>query len=107
MPYLVTTSLYPSDKAPEVAKRYLEALTKYPPDENLGTELVPAAVKGTHQGIDVIGISEVKKGKLEEAYLRTVNMMAMFHTIPGFEYTIETYLKVEEALAVIGMSIPK
>jgi hypothetical protein len=90
-----------------VAKRYLEALTKYPPDESLATELVPAAVKGTHQGIEVLGISEVKKGKLEEAYLRTVNMMAMFHSIPEFEYTIETYLKVEEALAVIGMSIPK
>jgi hypothetical protein len=107
MPYIVTTSVYPSDKVSEVAKRYLEALTKYPPDESLATQIVPAAVKGTHVGIEVIGILEVKKGKLEEAYLRTVNMMAMFHRIQGFEYTIETYLKVEEAMAVIGMSMPK
>ena len=30
MPYIITTSLYPSDIAPEVAKRYLEAIQKYP-----------------------------------------------------------------------------
>ncbi len=37
MPYIMTTSLYPNDKAPEVAEKYLEAITKYPQDENLGT----------------------------------------------------------------------
>ena len=67
MPYLIVTSLYPSDKVTEVTKKYLEAINKFPPDNNLATELVPAAVKGTHQGIQVMGISEVKKGKLEEA----------------------------------------
>jgi len=74
---LLTTSLYPSEKAPEVGARYLEALAKYPPDESLGTEVVPAAVKSTHQGIKVIGISEVKEGKLDAAYSRTVNMMGL------------------------------
>jgi hypothetical protein len=29
----------------EVPEKYLEAITKYPPDENLGTQVVPAAVK--------------------------------------------------------------
>ena len=107
MPYIITSSLYPSDKASEVAERYLEAITKYPPDENLGTEVVPAAVKTTHQGIRVIGIVDVKQGKLEEAYARAVNMMVMFQSIVGFEYTMEVYYKVEEALAVIGMSMPE
>ena len=106
MPYLIVTSLYPSDKAPEVANKYLEAIGKFPPDKNLATELVPAAVKGTHQGIQVIGISEVKKGKLEEAYTYLVGMMAMFHVIQGFEYKVDVYLKVEEALGLIGMSLP-
>ena len=106
MPYLITTSLYPTDKATEVGKRYLEALNKYPPDESLATNVVPAAVKATAQGIRVIGISEVKEGKFEEAYTRTVNMMVMFHNIEGFEYTVDIYLKVEEALPLIGMSLP-
>ena len=107
MPYIITTSIYPSDKASEVAERYLEALQKYPPDENLATQLVPAAVKSTHEGIKVVGILEVKPGKFEEAYTRTVNMMVMFHGIVGFEYTMEMYFKVEEALSLIGMSLAK
>ena len=107
MPYIITTSLYPSHKASEVAERYLEAITKHPPDENLATEVVPAAVKSIHEGIKVTGISEVKKGKLEEALTRTTNMMVMFQNIEGFEYTTEIHYKVEEALALIGMSLPK
>jgi hypothetical protein len=106
MPYLIVTSLYPSDKVTEVTKKYLEAINKFPPDNNLATELVPAAVKGTHQGIQVMGISEVKKGKLEEAYTYLVSMMAMFHSIQGFEYKVDVYLKVEEAMGLIGMSLP-
>ena len=64
-------------------------------------------MKATPQGIRVIGISEVKEGKLEEAYTRTVSMMVMFHSIEGFEYTVDIYLKVEEALPLIGMSSPE
>lgn len=106
MPYIITTSFYPSDKATEVANRYIEAIGKYPPDENLGRQLVPAAVKETHQGIEVMSILEIKEGKLEEALNRTVNMMAMFFSIEGFEHNTEIYFKVEEAMKVIGMSLP-
>ncbi len=107
MPYIITTSLYPSHKAPEVAERYLEAITKYPLDANIATEVVPAAVKAVHEGIKVTGIIEVKEGKLEEALNRTVNMMVMFQSIEGFRYTTEIHYKVEEALALIGMSSPE
>ena len=107
MPYIITTSLYPSDKGPEVAEKYLEAIQKYPPDENLATQVVPAAVKATHQGIRVTGILEVKEGKLEEAYTRAANMMVMFQNIVGFEYTMEINFKVEEALSLIGMTLPE
>jgi len=103
MSYIFTTSLYPSDKATEVAKRYLEAIKKYPPDSSLGTQIVPAAVTTTLQGIKVVGITEVKNGKLEDALSRTANMMVMFHDIKGFEYTMERYATVEEALKTIGM----
>ena len=105
MPYIITTSLYPSHKASEVAERYLEAISKYPPDDNVGTEVVPAAVKAVHEGIKVTGIVEAKEGKLEEALNRTSNMMVMFQSIEGFEYTTEIHYKVEEALTLIGMSL--
>ena len=106
MPYIVTDSRYPSNKATEVGTRYLEALAKYPPDESLTTEVVPAAVTTTHQGIKVIGISDVKDGKLEEALRRARDFMVMFHSIVGFEYTVRVYSKVEEAMASIGINMP-
>ena len=107
MPYIITTSLYPSDKTSEVAERYLEALAKYPPDENLATEVVPAAIKATHEGIRVMIIAEVKEGKLEEAFARRSNMMVMFQSIPGFEYSTNIHYKVDEAMALVGMSLPE
>jgi hypothetical protein len=106
MPYIITTSVYPTEKGPEVAEKYLEAIKKYPPDENLAVEVVPAAVKSTREGAKVFSIAEVKKGKLEDALKQTVNMMVMFQSIPGYRYTTEIYYKVEEALALIGMSLP-
>jgi hypothetical protein len=106
MPYIITTALYPSDKATDVAKRYLEAINKYPPDDSLGTTIVPAAVIATLQGIKVLTITDVKKGKLEDAQTRWANILAMFHNIHGYESSMETYMKIEEAMGVIGMSLP-
>jgi hypothetical protein len=107
MPYLVTTAVYPSHKVSEVTERYIQALQKFPHDESLSTQLVPSAVKATPNGIRNIIVEEVKSGKLEEAYNRAVNMAVMFHSIEGFEYTIEVNLKVEEALSMINVSLPK
>jgi hypothetical protein len=106
MPYLIMTSRYPSDKVPATAERYLEILAKYPHDESLSEEIVPVAVKSTHKGIKSFSISDVKEGKLDAAYKRAVNSMAMFQSVEGFEYTIEVYSKVDEAMAAIGMEMP-
>ncbi len=107
MPYIITTSWYPTDKSSEVAKRYFEMLEKYPADESLGEMIVPAAVTTTKQGIKVIVVSEIKEGKLEEALTYTGNQMAMFQDIVGFEYATRVYSLVTEALAMIGMSLPE
>ena len=106
MPYLITTSMYPSDKTPEVVKMYLEAIKKFPPDEKLFTLVIPGAVKATHQGIHNIIIAEVKKGKMEEAYMYCASMMAMFQNIQGYEYRIDPYVTIEEAFRTVGMSPP-
>jgi hypothetical protein len=107
MSYIVTTSIFPTEKGSKVADMYLEAIMKYPPDENLAVELVPAAVKSTHEGIKTLGIAEVKEGKLEDALNRTVNMMVMFQSIPGYRYSTDIYYKIDEALALIGMKLPE
>lgn len=107
MPYLITKSQYPSHKAGEAAEKYLEALKKYPIDDKLETELVPAAVKSNSKGIGILTISEVKEGKLDEAYTNKVKFMVLFQGIQGFEYSIDVHMTVVEALGVLGISPPE
>jgi hypothetical protein len=101
--YIIVTSLYPNDKAKEVADIFVKAMTKYPPDANLGTPIVPVAVLTTLEGIKTINISEVNKGKLEDALAFAANRLAMFSEIQGYRYKVETYMNLEEAMKTIGM----
>ena len=101
--YLITTSTYPNDKVKDVANMYLKAITKYPDDNKIAVPIVQAAVLATPQGIKVIHIFDVKKGKLDDAMALAVNRMVMFYDIQGFRVTFETYLNLEEALKFIGM----
>ena len=101
--YIIVTSLYPNDKAKEVANMYLKAMKKYPPDDKLTTPIVPVAVRPTIQGIRVITVNEVKKGKLDDAMALAANRLAMFMDIPGYRYAIKTFMNLEEALKTIGM----
>lgn len=101
--YIITTSVYPNEKTKEVGEMYLKCMTKYPDDKSISTPLIPAAVRGTPKGIKVINAYEVKKGKFEEAHAIAVNRLVMFRDIPGFRYSIKTFLSVEEAMTAIGM----
>jgi hypothetical protein len=76
-------------------------LTKYPDDASVNPPVL--VVRGTFQGIQTINTQEVKKGKLDDAMTLTVNRMVMFHDMPGFRYSIKTYLSIEEAIKAIGM----
>jgi hypothetical protein len=107
MPYLIVTASYPSHKADVVAKKYLEVLKKYPPDNKLGSLVVPVAVTRNLQGIKAMVITEVKKGKLEDAMTRVGNELAMYRSIEGYEAQVETYFTLAEALESIGMNPPK
>jgi hypothetical protein len=99
MPYIIVTGLYPTDKVPEVTARMQEMRAKFPLDEKLGTQVV-AAAKNTLEGLQILGVMEVKKGKLDEAYIFTIKRMAMFQSIPGFEYRIDTYATAEDAAQI-------
>ena len=104
--YLMMTSVYPSDKDKELVEKYIEILGKYPPDDNLYTEVVPLAVKRTEKGVKTINVVEVKPGKLEETLIRYTTAMVICNDIEGFEYTIDAYLTAGEAMSTIGMSVP-
>ena len=82
---------------------YLKMMTKYPDDNSLGNRVVPVAVRTTLEGIKVMTITEIKKGKLEDTLAFAANRMAMFNDIPGYKYSIKTFMNLEEALKTIGM----
>ena len=107
MPYLIETIWYPSDKVMEVAEKYFEVIKKFPPDGSLGNEVVPGAVTAGQQGIEVMTILDVKEGELEAALERSRKAMAMYIGIAGLEYSIQLRSTIEEALASVGMSLPK
>ena len=105
MLYMFITAHFPSNKAIEVGKTYLEERKNFPRDRSLG-KVVVEAVKPRDHGIETIGILQNKEGKLEAALKRQQDASAMYHDIDGYEYSIDIYWNAAEALGVIGMKSP-
>ena len=107
MPYMFTYNIFPNDQAENIAKVYLkeikEARSILRP---LGKEVVPNAVKATEDGMTVIGIWDVKEGKLEEILNAQQKLLLAYSEIEGYRYRIEVRFKVTEALEMLGMKVP-
>ncbi|MBY8985937.1 MAG: hypothetical protein KGD65_12760 [Candidatus Lokiarchaeota archaeon] len=106
MPYLVSFVKYPSHIASKVAKKYLEFLQKFPPDNSLGENIIPSAVKVTDEGIRILSVTRVNKGKFDEIWKLAIEQRAFFMDVEGYESSIEVWATVEEALASLGMKLP-
>ena len=63
MPYIIIRCWYPNHLADDVAKKYLETMEKFPPDESLVKTVVPAAIQTTKKGVQSITIGEVERLK--------------------------------------------
>jgi len=108
MPYVVTTSKFPLDKANEAAKIYVETIKEFRSKQReLTKEIVPNAIKATDDGIETFAVHDVKEGKLEEFLTFQQRYMVNYHNIPGYKYSIEVRFKVTEALEMIGMKMPE
>jgi hypothetical protein len=106
MVLIVVTTWYPPEREEEVNKIYFSIPEKYPIDESLGQTLVPLGVKATKEGMKVITVFEVAKGKFDEAMELTAKILREFRSIEGYRYEIETMLSQAEAMNLIGMPIP-
>jgi hypothetical protein len=105
MPYLVTTVYYPSDIIDEVIKTYLDMVKKYPYDKSLGEEVVHGSIR-TRDGIKVLHIIDVKKGKLEKAVDFSNKRLAMFYGVDGYESKTQIYSTIEEGFDILGLKAP-
>jgi hypothetical protein len=108
MPYLFIYIIFPPDQADAVAKIYLEHMKEERAAlRPLAKEIVPNAVKATEEGMSVIGVLDVKEGKLEECLVAQQKQLLPYHVIPGYKYRMEVRFKVTEALEMLGMKLPE
>jgi len=108
MPYVLVTSTFPLNKTNEAAKLYVETLKEFRKAQRpLTKEIIPNAVKSTEDGIESLGVHDVKEGKLEEFLLLQQKYMVKYHGIEGYKYTIEVRFKATEAMEMIGMKMPE
>ena len=108
MPYLVAFARWPTDKTAELVKKAIEVIKKYPEDTSLGEPIIPNAFKGGLEGMRSLSVTEVKKGKLEEAITRGREIAMMYAaSVEGFEYSIEVWSTLAEGYATIGQTPPE
>ncbi len=105
MPFIISTSSYPSHKQDEVIKKYIKILPKYPPDESLG-ETVAQPVSTGPNGITVMTIYRVKEGQFEAAYKRIGAQLYEYNNIEGYEYEVKVWYTFPEASAIAGLPSP-
>ncbi len=107
MPYIIVTSWFPLSKGTDVAEKYIEERKKFPPDKSLTKEVIQSALKVEKNKVKAMYVAEVKEGKLDEALARQQNALLMYHDIEGYEYTIEIFFNIIEAMGMIGMKAPE
>ena len=105
MVLIMVTAWIPPDKIAEAAKKYMQVTKKYP-QAPFEKPLVEAASRATKDGIEVISIGEIKRGKYEEAMELALKRNAEYYSIEGYRYKVDTLTTLEEALPTIGMSMP-
>jgi len=108
MPYMFTYNVFPPGQAENISKIYLKEIKEARAVlRQLGKEIVPNAVKATMDGMSVIGIWDVKEGKLDEMLKLQQKLLLAYHEIEGYKYRIEVRFKVTEALEMLGMKMPE
>jgi hypothetical protein len=104
MPLIMVTSWYPPNKATEAAKKFLEVMEKFPQESFEKSWL--AGVKSDEDGIKSVWLTEIERGKLEEALILTAKREAEYLGIEGYGFKMETLMAFEDAMPIVGLEMP-
>ena len=104
MPLIMVTSWAPFNKTNEAAKKFLEVMEKYPQESFEKSWL--AGVKSDEDGIKSVWLTEIERGKLEEALNLTAKREAEYLSIEGYRFKMETLITYEDAMPLIGLEMP-
>jgi len=101
MIYMVSTT-FPLKSSADVGKTFVEAMAESQPYLNE----IGIWINFGGDGIKSVAIHEVEKGHEDEAYKALTEYFTQFYNIEGFKVNIETVLKPEDALPLIGITPP-
>jgi len=104
MVLIMVTSWYPPDKATEAAKKFLEVMEKFPQESFEKSWL--AGVKSDEDGIKTVWLTEIERGKLEEALNLASRREAEYLGIEGYRVKMETLMTFEDAMPLVGLEMP-
>jgi hypothetical protein len=107
MVFVVIEAWYPPKVAQLVAKKYIEVMQKYPPDESLGEMVLSPILAATKEGVHVIMAWQCKEGKIKDNLMTLSKAQLMYADIEGYQWSIDTYVDVFEAYSIIGMKAPQ
>jgi hypothetical protein len=105
MVLIMVTSWVPFNKGNDVTKKHSETFKKIPL-ASFEKTLVWAGTP-SKEGMVIIHIYAVEKGKYEESYNLVTKRLFEFNNIEGYRYKIETLMTLEEGMAVMGVVPPK
>ncbi|MFX1304405.1 MAG: hypothetical protein ACFFBV_04385 [Promethearchaeota archaeon] len=99
---------YPPNQGSKVGEKFIEWMKDHPPDPSI-SKVLSIGVGSTESGdIMVIGISEVVKGKENEAMERAAQQnFFLANEVEGFKYKNELIMDYTEAYKIIRMTAPK
>ena len=97
---ILSTVSFPPESAKEIGKRFMEVA----PLPDYITRRGPYILPVTGQGVHSISIYEVDRPtRIAEAVEFLSNEQAKYFGVPGYTYSINVTLEVEEALKTIGL----
>jgi hypothetical protein len=96
---IIVTMAYPPESAKEIVKRFKEQ----PPLPAYITLRGPYAIGEVGVGIKVITIYEYDQSKFSEAMDFLGARYAKYVGVPGYTYSIQTWVELKEALKAYGM----
>ena len=99
MVYVVLKSFYPTHKAEEIMKIFMELVKKYPSDESVAETLIRGAGRPTEKGYEGMSIWKVKEGQFDKLAKRIMSAMSMFNNVEGFGWAVDVWATFEESAA--------
>jgi hypothetical protein len=90
---------YPPESSKEMAKRFLEQ----PPLPAYITMKGPYFSSQVEEGMKSIVVYEFDQSKFSEVNQFIITRFTKYYGVPGFTYSVNTWLEAKEALKAIGM----